>query len=399
MGCGRGAPHLGGGSGRCLVTGERLPNLRRAALLLLVLGFGFVAWKEGFVRQDPAHMAVFFGWMLAPWVGLRWSARHGLPLAAGFAAVAILYFAAPGFRPAEEFGPVENARTAVDDLRAVLDPDRRAATRQGARFAMASQYGLDRRSLALLRGRTVDVWPWETGIVWTYGLDWQPLPMFRGPTTYTSWLDERNAQALASRDGPQRIVRHKAIYAADFPVLPSRFGIDGRYAPYDAPATTRAMLCHFEALRTTNRYQVLGRVGDRCGEPRLLSSTPASYGEQVRIPKPAGRRQVVFARIDGAEPSGIEALRTFAFRAPPRYVVFDGRVRYRVVPNVLGDGLILDTPPGTDFPKPFALAPDARTVGLRKQAGPLSPNGELRFDFYAMRVQAPRCRPIACERT
>ena len=234
------------------------------------------------------------------------------------------------------------------------------------------------------------MWPWETGIVWTYGLDWKPVPTSRTPLAYTPWLDQLDADSLASADGPQRVLRHAAGPPADSALALAKatpYSIDHRYGAWDSPAATRALLCHFEALRTTPRYQVLGRVPNRCGSPRLLSSKQTGYGQQVRIPKPRGHDQVVFARIHGTPPSGLEALRAFFFRAPISYVAFDSKAVYRVVPNVLADGPILDASAGTDFPKPFALAPQARTVALFKQGGALTTRPRLRFDFYAMRVR------------
>jgi hypothetical protein len=147
------------------------------------------------------------------------------------------------------------------------------------------------------------------------------------------------------------------------------------------------MLCHFRALRTTQRYQVLGRVPNRCGRPRLLRSTPAEYGQQVGIPRPPGRDDIVFARIHGAAPTGVEALRTLFYRPLPTYIVFNGRTSYRLVPTVAADGLILRARLDLDFPKPFGLAPNARTMGLLKDTGPFSPHHGLSFDFYAMRVR------------
>jgi hypothetical protein len=384
------------------LAGEGLVTTRRLALVVLVLGFGFLAWKEGFVRQGPGHMAIFFAWMLAPWIALRWRGREAWTLAA-FAAVAILYFAPIDFAATAIRGrlqPIDNARSMVTDLRTVFDPGRRASERMSALTRMRSGYGLDRRTLSLLNGKTAAVLPWESAIAWAYGLDWRPLPVTPLNAVYASWLDRRNADALASHAGPQRILRHvrQPLFRALPPFRsPARGGlpfyatsVDGRYAPYDSPATTLAMLCHFRALRTTGRYQVLGRVADRCGEPRLLSSTRADYGQDVPVPEPPGRHEVVFTRVYGAAPAGVEAVRTFLYRPPLRFVVFDGIARYRVVPGLLSDGLILDAPRLSDFPKPFPLAPNARTVAIRKDPAILSPDRELRFDFYAMRVRRAR---------
>ena len=365
------------------LAGRELRTPRRVGLLLLALGMGFVAWKEGFVRQDPFHMSVFFAWMLAPWIVFGWRGSRPWALTA-FAALTIVYFAATESRPVDVLPPVENARTAVTDLRTVLDPSRREAERERARIAMRSTYRLEPRSLALLRGRTVDVWPWEVGIAWAYGLNWSPVPKFQSPSAYTSWLDQRDAEALTSSAGPQRILRHSTGGPHG---RPNTYSVDARYAPYDAPATSLAMLCNFEALRTTPRYQVLGRTANRCGAPRALSSTEASYGQSVRVPKAPGPNEIVFARVHNASPSGIESLRTFFYRAVPRYIAFDGGDTYRVVPGVLTDGLILDAPPRSDFPTPFRLSPNARTITLLKDDAVLSPDRELDFDFYEMRVR------------
>jgi hypothetical protein len=364
---------------------------QRVGLLLLVLGLGFVAWKEGFVRQDAGHMPLFFSWLLVPWIALPWSGRLRVPAIAGFATVAVLYFAAPSFSPQNQFRPIESVKTAVSDLRIVFDPGRRESTRLRARFGMAVAYQLDARSLGLLKGKTVAVWPWEIGIAWAYGLDWKPPPVFHSTSAYTSWLDDRAASGFASPRGPQRILRHgtnpNAIEGPRSLGSATRYGIDGRYLAYDAPAATLAMLCNFSALRTTERYQVLGRVPDRCGPPRLLRSTSAEYGQQVGIPRPPGRDDVVFVRVHGAAPSGVEALRTLLYRPLPTYIVFNGRKSYHLVPTVAGDGLILTARPELDFPKPFALAPNPRTVELLKDSGPFSPHHGLSFDFYAMRVR------------
>jgi hypothetical protein len=378
------------------LTGAGLVTTRRLALVVLVLGFGFLSWKEGIVRQDPGHLEIFFALMLAPWIALRWRGREAWTLAA-FAAVAILYFAATSIRPQDRLQPIDNTKAMVTDLRTVFDPGRRASVRMRALAQMRFLYGLDPRTLSLLTGKTVAVWPWESGIAWAYGLDWRPLPVTPSTAVYTSWLDQWNANALGSYEGPQRILRHvrqPALRALPQFRSPAQEGlsfyatsINGRYSPYDAPATTLAMLCHFRALRTTGRYQVLGRVSDRCGQMRFLASARADYGQAIPVPEASGRHQVVLARVFGAAPVGIEAVLTFLYRPPLRFMVFDDSATYRVVPGLLSNVLLLDAPRFSDFPKPFPVAPNVRAVAIRKDAAVLSPDRGLRFDFYAMRIR------------
>lgn len=370
---------------------RRLPPVRRVALLALVALLGFIAFKQGFVRHSPGHMSSFFAWMLAPWIALRWTgAARSLSFAA-LAATAALYFGATGFSPPQIIDPADAPASAVREVRAALDPDTREGIREAARTTMRADYGLDPASLELLRGHRVHVHPWETSLVWAYGLEWEPVPMFQTATAYTPDLDRQNAEALASPEGPERILRHGVgllINDASSLYRASRLSIDLRYGPYDSPAQTLAMLCHFKALRSTQRYEVLGRTSDRCGPPRPLGSIETAYDEPVRVPRASpGRHDVVFARVHGLAPSGIEWLRTALFRAPRRRIVFDGERGFHLVPRVAEDGLILTAPRRVDFPWRWSLAPNARTIEFRKDPGIASPEGDLSIDFFAMRVR------------
>ena len=208
--------------------------------------------------------------------------------------------------------------------------------------------------------------------------------MFQSYTAYTPYLDHLNADALSDPAGPELILRHTTDTESG--ERGTVRGLDGRYAPYDAPAATQAMLCNFRAVRTTPRYQLLERVPDRCGEPRELGSVDASYGQAVEVPE-ARPGEMVFARVSGLDPAGIERLGTLLYRAAPRYVVFDRDRGYRLVAANAGDGLIMTAPANRDFPRPFAMAPDTRTVSFEKDSGFLVPGGgDLRIDFYALPI-------------
>jgi hypothetical protein len=92
-----------------------------------------------------------------------------------------------------------------------------------------------------------------------------PLPVFQEYNAYTKTLDRVNADALGSRSGPERIL-HENTQLVD-PSYPTAT-IDNRYPTWDPPEKSLAMLCNYVPLQTTARWQVLGRVPDRCGPPR-----------------------------------------------------------------------------------------------------------------------------------
>lgn len=200
-------------------------------------------------------------------------------------------------------------------------------------------------------------------------------------TTYTPALDRRNGDALSSRAGPERVLRHAGFYTAVF------------YPPYSGPTSARVMLCNFEALRTTGRYQVLGRVRDRCGRPRLIGSRQARYGREVSVPTAPRPGEVVLARVRGLEPAAIERVRTLLYRSAARSLTLDGRPAYRIYPDA-SDDLILAAPDDVDFPHPFGLAPDPKTIGFTRAPGLGVWGGDkLTIDFYALSVRPAR-RPV-----
>jgi hypothetical protein len=225
-------------------------------------------------------------------------------------------------------------------------------------------------------------------MAWTYDLNWKPLPVFQNYTAYTHELDELNADALESPDGPQRVLRHDdEVDGAS---------IDSRYGPYEAPATTLAMLCNFEALRTTSDHQVLGRVPNRCGEPRPLESLEVGYGQWVEIPEPPSEGEAVVAIVRGLEPVSRERLRTLVYRGLLRAVIFDDHTSWRIIPDTIeGMPIIVSAPEGVDFPSPFALAPETRQLHFWLEPGLGDASGPLSIEFLALPVDRADAGEVA----
>jgi hypothetical protein len=380
------------------VAARGLPTIQRLGLLALIAMLGYVSWKEGFVRHDPPHVAYFFAWMLAPWFAFRWAPRWRLAAGVAFALTALLSFPAAERGPGDVLNPIDSARGAVDDVTTLLGPGSREEATEEARETLTAHYAVDPRTLELLGDRPVHVAPWEASLAWAYGLTWEPLPVFQSNLTYTPELDRRNAAALSSEDGPERILRTNVAPElrehSDAP-RPRAQGIDDRYGAYESPASTLAMLCHFAALRTTRDYQVLGRIPDRCGPPRALGSVTAAYGETIEVPPPPGPDEMVLADVRGVAATGVELIRSLLYRPARRFIVIDGTKQYRLVAAVTGNGLLMSAPGRVDFPRPFQLAPAASTIALIKDPqdpGIATANNELEIDFYAVEVSAPGAR-------
>jgi hypothetical protein len=355
-------------------------RLARGAAVLIVALCAFAIYKEGVVRTDAGHLTLYFANATILWIAVGLHGRHWRPFLAVAAAVALMTIPVrpPGLGTDLDF--VANVRYAADQARTLVSPGRRRDVSEAGREGMVGLYDLEPRALAALRGRTVAVEPWEIGAAWAYRLDWLPQPIFQNYSAYTPALDRINSELIEDPDGPERLLReNQQVVLPEFPTP----NLDGRFGGWDPPEQARAVLCNFAPLTTSERWQVLGRVPDRCGAPRALGSVSAGEGEDVRVPAP-GPGEVAFARVDGAGVGGLESLQNLLLHARVRHAVVNGDTSYRLVPETAGDGLLLRAAPGVVEPGPFSPIPDARTIRVE------GARGGLTYDFYAMAVGPAR---------
>ncbi len=361
--------------------GDPLP--RRAASLALVAVFWFMSFKQGFVRQGLGNTPEFFA--MTAGAGIAIASRlpraplrmAALGLVGPLVVLALVVLPSPSLLHSLKPGPhVEYMR---QDLDALLRPGERRRLISDARRSMHSSYRLDPAILRALRGRAVHVDPWEIGVAWAYNLNWRPLPVIQSYSAYTPQLDRLNAEALSGPRGPATILRHRDLAPGAV-----ESSIDDRFPGWESPAAMRAMLCHYRAVRTTARWQLLERAADRCGPPRPIAVVRTATGEPISIPPPPGPHDIVFARVDGIGVEGSETLRTMLYRARGRTATLGARGTWRLVPSTAGDGLIMRSSPSVDYPRPFRLAPDSHTVSLGIEgAGPRP----LTVRFFAQSVR------------
>ncbi len=344
------------------------PGRRLAGAAVMAL-IAFVAYKEAVVRADFGHTPTFFAMAVGVGAGLAFGRRRVLGLAA-VAGLAVLSIASQPV--AVTLNPFSHLDTARAQFSLLFHPGRRDAITAADRRALLATYGLDAETLALLRGHTVHVDPWNTAVVWAYGLNWRSPPVFQDYSAYTAPLDRLNADFLRSSRGPERILREN--------ITAKGGDVDGRWLGWDPPEQWRAVLCDYAPLRTTPSWQVLGRIPARCGTPVRIGSATARTGQAVPVPT-ARSGGVVYAVVHGADVSGLEKLRTLLYRARFRDAVVNGTSTYRLVPGTAGDGLLMAAAHGVDYPAPYALTPAARTIAFT------GTGADLRIDFFWMPVR------------
>lgn len=366
----------------------RDPLPRRLASLAVVALFAFLSFKQGFVRQGLGNTPDFFALMLGGGIAVAARLPARLPRvprrSAAFALVAPLTALTIAALPSPSFWrslePDSHITFLRQELHAFLSAGERDRVVSAARRSMRSAYRLDRPTLRLLGDRPVHVDPWEIGAAWAYGLNWRPLPVIQDYLAYTPALDRLNADALEGPGAPATILRQNtAAFGSS-----TDASIDDRYPGWDPPAATLAMLCHYRAVRTTRRWQLLERVTNRCGPPRQIDSVRTRTGEEVRVPPPPSPRHIVFARIHGLGVEGWETLRSALYRARPRTATLDRHAVWRLAPETAHDGLIMRAPGLVDYPEPFRLAPDAQTLAVQVQG---DASRDVAVEFYAQRVR------------
>jgi hypothetical protein len=335
--------------------------------------FWFFAFKEGFVRHDPQHDVFFFGAVLGGFLAFRWRGADRALALLGLAVLVAFFLQAATTSITSFANPITNVRTAFDQTRDVANPARRAAAIRVGRAEIESADPLDQRTLSLLHGHTVAIWPSEIAVAWAYRLDWDPLPVLQSYNAYTSALDNLDAAFLASSRAPQRLL----VLATPDP--------DGRIVAFDEATTSRAILCRYRLLYATATAAVLAHESARCGQEKLIARVHLGWGETVAVPAAPGR-SLVSMRIAGVGVGGLERIISLFYKPAERFVrINDGQPR-RLVTGTAADGLPLLAASGVDFPQPFNIAANAKRIAIMKDGSTADHNRSLTLSFYAQTV-------------
>jgi hypothetical protein len=350
------------------------PLRRRWGIVTLWVAFCFFEYKEGFVRHDIGHGAIYFVALMGGFLALRWRPKDRL---VGLGLTAALFSLALAAQEPSSFSvlldPGDNAKTAINQIEQISSAAKRASIIAQGRREIKQALSVDQPTLDLLQGHTVDVIPYQAAVAWAYDLDWRPLPVFQSYAAYTTGLDQENANALGSMRAPQRILRN----------LDS--GIDNRVLTFDEGLSTRVMLCRYQELRTTGAWQVLGLGPNRCGAPVPLGTVHVGWGQTVPVPAPPNDHSFVFVRIGGVAVGGLERLRALLYKPVERVVLLDG-VSHRLIEGTATDGLLLRAPVGVDYTAPFNLASNSSTIAVAKTGQNVGSGEPITFSFFAQSV-------------
>lgn len=344
-------------------------RLRRAMVVVVAL-FLFGEFKEAFVRHDDAHVLYFFTAALCVMPALGWRSRVAAVVTTVLVAVPVISV----MGGAGTIDPGGSWSALRGQVRQMADRKKRNDGIAQVRAGLAGFYGIETRTLELIGDQPTWVMPTEQTVAWAYEFNWRPLPVFQDYQAYTESLDDLNADRLAGADGPRRILRRAEL------------GVDGRYPGFDPPREHVELVCNFRQLRVAGAWQLLEKVPDRCGPQTQIGAVrKLAWGESIAVPA-APADSAVLAYVDGMGVGGLERLRGLLLRPQNRYVDLAGR-RFRIVPAVAGDGLLVTVPGGRDYQGSFAVAPNVSSLAFFKGKGGQPGGQPLRVTFKAMPIR------------
>jgi hypothetical protein len=325
------------------------PRRSQAALVAAVLLVHYFVAREMFVRYDAGHAGALALLVpvavLIPWRRQQFGA--GLAVASALAIASLAVFALNGVALGVVFAPTTRAGQLIDDIGTVLSP---ATAISDGRINVRAAEGIPRSFQRLLSGHCVSAEPGEISAIFAYpSWRWCPIGVMQSYSAYTRSLDELDAAGYANaRSGPDRVLRQV------------NQTIDGRNPTWESPAAMLSLLCHFQEVGAGAAWQVLARIPNRCGSPRVLAVLHSGVNDVLTVP-PDPPGEVLVANIYGLQMHGGERLGTLFNRAAPRHLVVNG-LGYRVVPGTVGDGLVLDVPADADAAPPFHYDLSASTL-------------------------------------
>lgn len=301
---------------------------------LLGSGFIFISFKHGFVRHDD-HAYIFFANILlllsVMYVATKKDGNivfRWLIVGISLALVIVIYEKYPSVLE-------PNVRSKIvmikSSLSVVNNAGKRKQVEEDSKSEIREDYTLGEQTLHYLRDRSVDIFPWDISLAYSYEMNWCPRPIFQSYSAYTSSLDLLNAQHFKGEDAPEV-------------VLYSFKSIDGRYPIFDEPVTFEKLLCNYNAQHIDGEFIVLKKKEESsCKAREIFSSSVARIGEPIKIPNQVGG--YTFARII-MEYSWFGKIVNLFFKVSPTYVKFintNGAIseKFRFIPDVARNGIFI----------------------------------------------------------
>jgi hypothetical protein len=253
----------------------------------LNLGFVFVSFKHGLVRQDASHIYSFFANALLVFCFMYITNKKQLTLPIRSVILILVFVLGVSIF---EYSPRQMIPDIGGQLKmlgsAVSLATDNAAGRdkilEETKSEMRKAWPFKDTTLQYIGGKSVDIMPMDVSLAYAYNLNWSPRPIFQCFSVWTDKLDILNAQHFESNNAPEIL-------------LYSIGTIDGRYPPFDSPAAFRTILKNYKPVFTDGTYIILRKADTHNLSPsNTISVIDTQPGKLIPVPKTNG---YLFAKI------------------------------------------------------------------------------------------------------
>ncbi len=316
--------------GTLLWCTRQVPVRVRATVTVVLVAGLYVIFRVDFTRH--ASKGFFFSVFLVLPVAFVsvWSRRDVLQVVA-LAGVATV--ASSGLAFGQMFDLGSHIDSVGSTTTAIFSSSNRAEFIKSERTRFASVFKvLSAETWRELRTGTVHVIPVDSGsLIFAHpDLRWKPLPVFQDYSAYTKALDDRNANALITKDRPRFVLRRIGL------------AIDGRLPRFEPPREQLELLCRYSTVRRDPGWVLLQAGIDRCGSIQPGPVVNAHLGQRVPVPPPGA--DLVLARFSGLANSLTDRLRALVTRGPERWASPDVKTWFRFVPGTQASWHVLAGP-------------------------------------------------------
>jgi len=311
------------------IRSKSLDGRARGALTIFLAVVLFLEFKYGFVRHDDGHALKFFIAMALVPLALMpvWGRWRALSAIAFVLVVTTVFVYDSG---THQFDLVERAHDLSFLTKMVVSPARRDAFIDKSQRELREFYAVPRRMREEIGDKGVHMDPAAAGVAFAYpSLHWDPLPAFQSFVAYTPALDDLNADRLIGKDRPEYVLREP------------RATLDQRLRRFESPRTTYELFCHYRLVDESAHWQLLKAASSQCGEPELIDSQAARFGQEVAVPEVDDA--IVVARFSGIADSIFDRARTLAWKPREIYFVIGGQ-SYRFLPLNQGQYHVMSVP-------------------------------------------------------
>ncbi|MGD0785060.1 MAG: hypothetical protein ABR969_04535, partial [Sedimentisphaerales bacterium] len=302
--------------------------------IFLNLGFIFVSFKHGLVRQDASHIYIFFANALLIFISMYITNKKQLTLLMrSLILILVFILAAAIFKHSpRQIIPDIGGQIKMLGSAMSLATDDAAARAKILEDAKSKMRTLKDTTIEYIGSKSVDLMPWEISEAYAYDLNWAPRPVFQCYSAYTDKLDMLNAQYFESDKAPEFL-----LYAYS--------AIDGRYSLFDTPATFRTILRNYKPvfIDDNHYYTVILRKADTrsSSTSKIISVLDTEIRKPIPVPKI--KDGYLFAKIY-MDYNLLGKIAKLVYKPPSTYILLNAEgttYRYRFIFSTARNGIFM----------------------------------------------------------